>query len=68
MDHRIQFCVTDQDRSEAQRDHKYREVQRLKVECQQVLYHVQERLCFLRYITDIGLYPQCKDELSHTHL
>lgn len=56
MDHHIQFCVTDQDHSEVQRGHKYRVVQQLKVECQQVLYHVQERLYFRRYITDIGIY------------
>ena len=56
MDHHIQFCATDQGHSEVQHDHKYRVVQQLKVECQQVLYHVQVRPSFLHYITDIGLY------------
>ena len=66
IDHRAQLCATDQDHYGVQRDHKYRVVQRLKAECQQVLYHEQERLCIPHYITDIGLYPQCKEIFTHT--
>ena len=66
MDHCNQFYITDQDHSEVQRDHKYRVVLRLKVECQQVLYHVQERFCFLHCITEIGLYPNVKIDITHT--
>jgi hypothetical protein len=67
MNRCIQFCVTDQDHSEVQRDHKYLVVQRLKVGCQQVLYHAQERLCFLHYTTDIGLYPNVKIDITRTY-